>query len=90
MLYIIEPRTESDKVEAVGSPDVQPSYEYGEKKVTYFDSERSQSITIGSLVDCNGVVCIVNDVVPMKFGRVMLTVTPFVSNSSTTTGALMR
>ena len=90
MLYIIEPRTESDKVEAVGSPDVQPSYEYGEKKVTYYDSERSQSISIGSLIDCNGVVCIVNDVVPMKFGRVLLTVIPADPVSRTTTGALMR
>lgn len=89
MLYIIEPRTESDKVEAVGSPDVAHSYEYGEKKVTYHDSEQSQTITIGSLIDCNGVICIVNDLVPMKFGRVILTVTPFVS-SSTTTGALKR
>jgi hypothetical protein len=88
MLYIIEPRTESDKVEAVGSPDVQPSYEYGEKKVTYHSKEEHQSITVGSLIDCNGVISIVNDLVPMKFGRVILTVTPFLSK--TTTGALKR
>lgn len=90
MLYIIEPRTESDKVEAVGSPDVSHSYAYGENLVTYYGLEESQTITSGSLVNCNGVICIVTNVAPMKFGRALLTVIPADPISKTTTGALMR
>lgn len=99
MLYIIEPRTESDKVEAVGSPDVAHSYAYGENMVTYYGEEESQTLSIGSLVDCNGHLCVVTELVPMKFGRVILTVNaikvPVVTTtyeyvSGTTVGALMR
>jgi regulator of sigma D len=88
MLYIIEPRTESDKVEAVGLPDV--NYTYGENIVTYNDQESACSIQPGSLVDCNGVLSKVTEVIPMKFGRVILTVEAANSSPKTTTGALMR
>jgi hypothetical protein len=90
MLYIIEPRTESDKVEAVGSPDVPHSYAYGENMVTYYGLEESQSIQSGSLVNCNGIMSVVVNVSPMKFGRVLLTVVPADPISRTTTGALIR
>jgi len=99
MLYIIEPRTESDKVEAVGSPDVSHSYAYGENMVTYYGEEYSQTLSVGSFVDCNGQLCVVTELVPMKFGRVVLTVSPVTVAVTTTTheyvsgttvGALMR
>lgn len=90
MLYIIEPRTESDKVEAVGSPDVSHSYAYGENMVTYYGEEESQTIQSGTLVNCNGVMSVVVNVSPMKFGRVLLTVVPADPISRTTTGALIR
>lgn len=100
MLYIIEPRTESDKVEAVGSPDVPHYYAYGENMVTYYGEEYSQTLSIGSTVDCNGHLCVVTEVVPMKFGRVLLTVgaikvpttttTTYEYVSGTTVGALKR
>jgi hypothetical protein len=88
MLYIIEPRTETNKVEAVGLPDV--DYHYGDNIVTYNDHESSESIQLGTFVNCNGVICKVTEVVPMKFGRVILTVEPANPVSKTTTGALMR
>ena len=90
MLYIIEPRTESDKVEAVGSPDVPNYHAYGENMVTYYGEEYSQTIQSGSLVNCNGVMSVVVNVSPMKFGRVLLTVVPADPISRTTTGALIR
>jgi hypothetical protein len=90
MLYIIEPRTESDKVEAVGSPDVAHSYAYGENMVTYYGDEYSQTIQLGTIVNCNEVMSIVTNVLPMKFGRVVLTVVPAYPISKTTTGALKR
>ena len=88
MLYIIEPRTELDKVEAVSLPDV--DYHYGENIVTYNDNESAESIQLGTLVNCNGVICTVTEIAPMKFGRVILTVEPANPISKTTTGALMR
>lgn len=90
MLYIIEPRTESDKVEAVGLPDV--NFSYGENMVTYSNQETSQSIFSGTLVNCNGVMSIVTNVSPMKFGRVILSVVPAdpIVKSKTRVGALMR
>ena len=88
MLYIIEPRTESDRVEAVGLPDV--DYHYGDNIVTYNDHESAESIQLGTLVDCNGVICVVTELSSMKFGRVVLTVKPADSIPKTTTGALMR
>jgi hypothetical protein len=88
MLYIIEPRTETDKVEAVGLPHV--NYHYGENIVTYNDHESSESIQLGTLVNCNGVTCVVTELSSMKFGRVFLTVKPVDATPKTTTGALMR
>jgi hypothetical protein len=88
MLYIIEPRTETDRVEAVGLPDV--DYHYGDNIVTYNDHESTESIQPGTLVDCNGVVCVVTELSSMKFGRVVLTVKPTNPTPQTTTGALMR
>ena len=88
MLYIIEPRTETNKVEAVGLPHV--DYHYGDNIITYNDSESAESIQLGTLVDCNGVMCKVTEIVPMKFGRVTLTVETANPVSKTTTGALMR
>jgi len=88
MLYIIEPRTETDKVEAVGLPDV--NYHYGENIVTYNDNESAESIQLGTIVDCNGVNCVVTELNSMKFGRVILTVKPVDSIPKTVTGALMR
>jgi len=88
MLYIIEPRTETDRVEAVGLPDV--NYHYGENIVTYNDNESAESIQLGTLVDCNGVTCVVTELSSMKFGRVVLTVKPVDATPKITTGALMR
>jgi hypothetical protein len=90
MLYIIEPRTETDKVEAVGFPGI--SHYYGENSVTYKDEKGDKgeiTISKGSVVNCNGTLGLVTDILPMKFGRVILTV--FLQPpSKTTTGALMR
>ena len=88
MLYIIEPRTETDRVEAVGLPDV--NYHYGENIVTYNDDESAESIQLGTIIDCNGVNCVVTEINSMRFGRVTLTVKPAESISKTTTGALKR
>ena len=88
MLYIIEPRTETDRVEAVGLPDV--NYHYGENIVTYNDNESAESIQLGTIIDCNGVNCVVTEITSMKFGRVTLTVKPANPTPKTTTGALMR
>ena len=88
MLYIIEPRTETDRVEAVGLPDV--NYHYGENIVTYNDHESAESIQLGTIIDCNGVNCVVTEINSMRFGRVTLTVKPAESISKTTTGALKR
>lgn len=90
MLYIIEPRTESDKVEVVGLPDVAHSYVYGENMITYYGLEESQTIHLGSLVNCNGVTSIVTSIFPMKFGRALLKVVPADIIFKTTTGALIR
>ena len=93
MLYIIEPRTETDKVEAVGLPGI--DYYYGENYVIYSDNVGDKgeiTLSEGSLVNCNGVLAEVIDVFPMKFGRVILTVNLPEEKpvSKTTTGALMR
>ena len=88
MLYIIEPRTETDRVEAVGLPDV--NYHYGENIVTYNDHESAESIQLGTIIDCNGVNCVVTEINSMRFGRVTLTVKPAESISKKTTGALKR
>ena len=85
MLYIIEPRTETDRVEAVGLPDV--DYHYGENIVTYNDNESAESIQLGTIIDCNGVNCVVTEITSMKFGRACLKIVPV---SKTTTGALKR
>jgi len=90
MLYIIEPRTETDKVEAVGLPGIK--HHYGENSVTYIDDQGDKgeiTISIGSIVNCNGTPGVVTEVVPMKFGRVILTV-KLDHTPKTTTGALMR
>ena len=93
MLYIIEPRTETDKVEAVGFPGI--DYIYGENYVIYVDNHGDKgeiTISEGSMVNCNGVLAEVVDVFPMKFGRVILTVNLPQEKPvfKTTTGALMR
>lgn len=90
MLYIIEPRTETDKVEAVGLPGIK--HHYGKNSVTYIDDQGGKgeiTVSIGSIVNCNGTPGVVTEVVPMKFGRVILTV-KLDPTPKTTTGALMR
>jgi len=58
--------------------------------VTYYGEEYSQTIRLGTIVNCNEVMSIVTNVLPMKFGRVVLTVVPAYPISKTTTGALKR
>lgn len=88
MLYIIEPRTESDRMEAVGLPGVK--HHYGDNYVTYSNNNEEVTLSEGSLVNCNGTLSLVLKVIPMQFGRVILSVNPIDSTPRTTTGALMR
>lgn len=85
MLYILEPRTETDMIESVGLPDT--DYAYGDNIVTYSDFESSESISPGKQVIINGETFMVSEVHSMKFGRACLKIVPV---SKTTTGALKR
>lgn len=85
MLYILEPRTETNMIEVVGLPDT--DYAYGDNIVTYSDSESSESIFVGKMIPVNGKISLVTEVHSMRFGRALLKIAHI---PATVTGALKR